>query len=108
MVILTVVNQATIELALGAVRDGGVLVLFGVKPDACFPLDFWQLWRREINVISSYSSTPDLLPRAMAILAREQYPWKQTVSHVLPLAEAAEGFRLVHDGQASKVVICRE
>jgi len=107
-VILTVVNPGTMQLALEAVRDGGVLVLFGVKPDTSMPFDFWQLWRREINVISSYSSTPDLLPRAMAILAREEVALEATVSHVLPLDEAARGFQLVHDGQASKVVIGRE
>jgi L-iditol 2-dehydrogenase len=107
-VILTIVNQATMSLALSAVREGGVLVLFGAKPDACFPLDCWQLWRREINVVSSYSSTPELLPRALAILGRNSYALEQTVSHILPLAEAAHGFQLVHDGQASKVVICRE
>jgi L-iditol 2-dehydrogenase len=104
-VILTVVNAATMALALAAVRDGGVLVLFGVKPDAQILFDFWQLWRREINVVSSYSSTPDLLPRAMAILRRKEYALETTVSHLLPLEQAATGFQLIHDGQASKVVI---
>jgi L-iditol 2-dehydrogenase len=108
VVILTVLNEATLNLAMAAVRDGGAIVLFGVKPGARLPFDFWQLWRREINLVSSYSATPDLLPRAMAILQRAAYPLETTVSHVLPLDEAPEGFRLSYEGQASKVVISRE
>jgi len=105
LVILTVVSAQTLPLALAAVRDGGTLLLFGVKPGTALPLDLWQTWRREINLISSYSSTPDLLPRALALLSRADYALEKTVSHVLPLAEAATGFALTHEGQASKVVI---
>ncbi|MBW7885157.1 MAG: alcohol dehydrogenase catalytic domain-containing protein [Caldilineaceae bacterium] len=107
-VILTVLDQVTLELAMAAVRDGGVIVLFGVKPGTSLPLDLWQVWRREINLVSSYSATPDLLPRAMAILRRPGYALESTVSHVLPLQEAPQGFELIRSGQASKVVISRE
>ena len=108
LVILTVLTAATLALALASLRDGGTLVLFGAKPDTSLPLDFWQVWRREINLISSYSSTPELLPRAMAILRRPEYRLETIVSHVLPLADAGRGFDLVHQGLASKVVIAGE
>ena len=60
---------------------------------------------REINLITSYSTTPDLLPRAMALLARDDYPLEELVSHVLHLDEAAKGFEMVYKAQASKVAI---
>jgi threonine dehydrogenase-like Zn-dependent dehydrogenase len=87
------------------VRDGGTILLFGVKPGCVVPLDVWEVWRREINLVSSYSSTPDLLPRSMTLLSRPDYALEQTVSHILPLQEAAIGFTLAQQGQASKVVI---
>lgn len=105
LVILTVVNQHTLTLALNAVRGGGAVLLFGAKPGEVIPLNIWDVWRREINLISSYSTTPDLLPRAMAILSRPEYTLENTISHALPLAHASMGFELAHQGQASKVVI---
>lgn len=108
LIILTVLSAATLGLALEAVRDGGTVLLFGVKPDTLIGADFWQIWRREINLVSSYSATPDLFPRALAILRRPALSLEETISHLVPLKEAARGFQLVHDGQASKVVITRE
>lgn len=108
MVVLTVLSQATLELALAAVRDGGVIGLFGVKPDTTANLDFWQLWRREVSLVSSYSATPDLLPRALTILQQQEMAFERTISHCLPLQETARGFDLAHAGTASKVVITPE
>jgi L-iditol 2-dehydrogenase len=107
-VILTVSGQAQLETAFSAVRDGGTILLFGVKPGAFAQVDLWQLWRREINLITSYSATPDLLPRAMAILGGDGYPLEKTISHSVKLSDAAAGFQFVRDGSASKVVITRE
>jgi L-iditol 2-dehydrogenase len=107
-VIVTALTSSNLALALDAVRDGGAILLFGARPDLSFPLNWWNVWRREINIISSYSATPDLLPRALALLRRSDYALEQTVSHTLPLSAAPSGFDLVHHGQVSKVVICGE
>jgi L-iditol 2-dehydrogenase len=108
VVILTVWTRATLDLALRSVRDGGTLLLFGAKPDAAFPVDGWELWRREINLVSSYSATPDLFPRALAILRRSRYTLETTVSHVFSLEDGAKAFEIAHQGLASKVVIACE
>jgi L-iditol 2-dehydrogenase len=104
-VILTALNQATFDAALATVRDGGTIILFGGKPATELKFDAWKLFIREINLVTSYSTTPELLPRAMALLSRDGYPLEQLVSHVLHLDEAAVGFELVHKAQASKVAI---
>jgi len=108
LVLLTVLTRATLELAMAALRDGGVLLLFGVKPETVLPLNWWDVWRREINVVSSYSATPDLLPRALAILRRSNYTLENTISHVLRLADGAQAFQIAHQGLAAKVVITRD
>ncbi len=108
LVILTVVTQATLAQAFAAVRDGGVILLFGVKPATQLPINWWDVWRRELNIVSSYSATPDLFPRALAILRRPGYTLENSVSHVLNLDNGAHAFHLAHAGLASKVVITRE
>jgi threonine dehydrogenase-like Zn-dependent dehydrogenase len=108
LVILTVVNPATLQLALAAVRDGGRIIPFGVKPGMMPPVDLWQLYRREISLVTSYSATPEGLARAMHLLAQPGMELESTVSHSLPLSQAAHGFDLMHRALASKVLITRE
>lgn len=106
-VILTVLNPTVWAAAMATVRDGGTIVLFGVKPHTLMETDFWALWRREVNVISSYSATPDGLRRSLAILRRPHWTLEKTITHRLPLRDGARGFQLVREGAAAKVVITR-
>jgi L-iditol 2-dehydrogenase len=105
-VILTVVNEETVKLALSCARDGGTLMLFGGKPGSELKMPLWDVWLREINVLTSYSATPDGLRRAMAILSQPAYEGIESlISHAFPISNAQEAFDLVHQGRASKVVI---
>lgn len=105
VVILSVVDANTMNTAIETVRDGGTVLIFGSKPNNDVTIDWWEIWRREINLISSYSSTPELLPRAMTLLERNDYQLEKLVSHQAPLTDAAYGFELVHSGKAGKVII---
>jgi L-iditol 2-dehydrogenase len=105
-VILTIVNAATVAMALASVRDGGSIIVFGGKPDTASTLPMWEIWLREINLISSYSATPDGLKRAMKILSGDDYVGlEKLISHQMPLADAQTAFELVQQGKASKVVL---
>ncbi len=105
VVVLTALTQATFDLALRAVRDGGTLLLFGGKPGTHLDLDFWPAFLREINLVTSYSATPDGLRRAMAFLSTHDVTLESLISHTYPIESAMEGFALVHQGRASKVVV---
>ena len=105
LVILTVLNRATLTLAMATVRPGGTILLFGVKPDTELLVDMWQLWRYEINFVTSYAATPDSVPKAIAILSRPEYKLETLISHRFPLTNAEPGFTLMRQGEASKVVI---
>jgi L-iditol 2-dehydrogenase len=106
VVILTVVNEASLALALASLRDGGTLLLFGGKPGYSTVMPLWDIWLREINVITSYSASPDGLRRAIAVLSSAHYAGlEDLVSHRMTLDEAQAAFQLVQDGQASKVVL---
>jgi L-iditol 2-dehydrogenase len=105
-VVLSVVTEGTLKLAMNSVRDGGTIVLFGGKPDGAFSMPLWDIWLREINVVSSYSATPDGLRRALDFLSTRVCDGLETlISHRLPLAEAQNAFELFQRGGASKVVI---
>jgi L-iditol 2-dehydrogenase len=105
-VILTVVNKATIILALASVRDGGTIVFFGGKPGDEMTMPVWEIWLREINLVSSYSTTPQELRLAMQHLSGHAFEGiEQLISHTLTLSQAQQAFELVNQGKASKVVI---
>lgn len=105
MVILTSTSTQSMALAMASVRDGGTIVPFGVKPDAQFTADFWQHYRREINLVASYSATPSGLARAMAILAGEGFELEKLVNHQMTLAEAQKAFGMLYEAKASKIIL---
>ena len=105
VVILTTTNAATLRLALDTVRDGGTIIPFGVKPGPDIAFDFWQIYRREISVVSSYSATPRGLARAMELLSGQGFALESLISHQFTLDDAGQGFELLHDAKASKVVV---
>lgn len=105
VVILTTTNAATIALALKSLRDGGTLIPFGVKPNMIAAFDFWQIYRREISVVTSYSAAPEDLKDAMALLSGNGFELEKTISQTYPLSRAGEGFAALHAMRASKVVI---
>jgi L-iditol 2-dehydrogenase len=105
-VVLTIVNEATVTLAMASVRDGGSIIIFGGKPGVELKLPIWDIWLREINLVSSYSATPDGLHRALTILSGERYAGLESlISHKLPLADAQSAFELVSKGKASKAIL---
>jgi L-iditol 2-dehydrogenase len=104
-VILTATNPATLDLALDSVRDGGTIIPFGVKPGSTLPFDFWQLYRREISVVTSYSATPAGLAQAMELLSGSGFEFEKTISEVVPLTQAPQAFERLHAAKAAKIIV---
>jgi L-iditol 2-dehydrogenase len=105
VIILTAVTALTLALALTSVRDGGWIIPFGVKPSTQLPLDFWQIYRREISLVTSYSATPDGLKQAIGLLSGRGYEFETLISHTYPLAQAQQAFDTLKDARGSKVVL---
>jgi L-iditol 2-dehydrogenase len=105
IIILTVVNSKTIAAAIESVRDGGCIIPFGVKPGTCLPVDLWQLYRREISVVTSYSATPAGLKKAIGLLSTNDFAFESLVGETFSLENAQQGFDLLHNAKASKVLI---
>jgi L-iditol 2-dehydrogenase len=106
LVVLTVANPATFAQALGLLRDGGTILIFGAKPgDQPAATELWELYRREITVISSYSPAPADLHEALAQLRRPDVALERLVTHQLPLEQIDQAMRLARAQQAIKVLI---
>ncbi len=84
------------ETALAAVEPGGTVLLFA---DAgTLPAD--EIYRRELTVVGSRSSTAASMAEALALLPTLDV----TKPTVLPLERFDEGLKLFREGAALKVV----
>lgn len=111
VVVETVGGHApTFEQALELVRPGGKIVVLGLW-DEMVPVDSWKAVLKDVTVIfsltyglqgkrSDYALTLDLM-------ASRKVPAQDLVTHVLPLDEIGEAFRLAADKTtgAIKVVV---
>jgi L-iditol 2-dehydrogenase len=106
LAVLTVANAATFAQALGLVRDGGTILIFGAKPgDAPATADLWELYRREITVISSYSPAPAELHESLELLRRPGFALEQLVQRQVALDQINDGMELARTQQAIKVLV---
>ncbi|MCC7354873.1 MAG: alcohol dehydrogenase catalytic domain-containing protein [Anaerolineae bacterium] len=106
VVIPTVLNTRVVQEAIASLRDGGTLLLFaGVPSTGDVPLDLYKLWRREVNIVSSYSPDPASLADAYGLIARHRLRVGPIISHQMPLGEINRAIEMVAKAEARKVII---
>lgn len=69
VVILASGANASIELAMKAVRDGGKILVFASVPDENAAFVNNQVYYRELSIIAAYSSAPEFLLAAMNLIS---------------------------------------
>lgn len=94
----------TITEALSLLRRNGIVVATGIhaRPLA---LDLTTLVRKQQQLRGSFRPPESDWPEALALMSEMGDVMAPMVSHVLPLAQALEGFALAHGKQASKVLL---
>jgi L-iditol 2-dehydrogenase len=89
-----------------AVAPGGVLCLYAPPPPGrSLDLDGISLYRREVDVVASYSAGPADMLAAQALLSRgavDPAPW---ITHRLPLTDTARALDLARSGEAVKALV---
>ncbi len=106
VVLLTATSGLLLAEALGAVRDGGTLVVFaGPEPDPVVPLDVRQVYHREVTLLPAYSASPVDLGEALDLIGTGAVRVGPLTSHRIPLNSAGEGVRLALSREALKVFI---
>ena len=93
---------------LASVDRGGTVLFFApVEPAAKVDIPFNELWREEITLTSSYGGSPRDIRESINLLREKRVVVSDLITHVLPLTQAAEGFRLVSAARDSMKVVLR-
>ncbi len=105
-VILCAGAGSTLPLALSLIRRGGKLHLFsGVDEGKEIPIDINAIYKKEIRLFSTYSSSPEDLGEAFRLIRRGSIPVKELITHRLPLTRIEEGIEAIRRGRALKVIL---
>ncbi|MDM7461005.1 MAG: alcohol dehydrogenase catalytic domain-containing protein [bacterium] len=98
-------NEPALELALQLVAPDGAVVLFTpAPPDTRFPLHWHDLYFRETRLIPSYSASHIEMRQALMQIAAG-LPVEKLITHHLPLTRAPEGYALLRQADALKVIV---
>jgi L-iditol 2-dehydrogenase len=76
--------------AVGAVRRGGTVVLFGGLPKGDVPIDAHRIHYEELTVRGCYHHTPATISEALALLAAGRFPFDRLLTHSYPLERVTE------------------
>ena len=99
-------NHDAIAAALHMAGPAGVVQLFApTRPGEIVPLDLGAIFFREVTIQSTYSAGPSDTRDALELIAAGHVDVASVVTHVVPLADAAEAYRLADSGEALKVVV---
>ena len=95
-----------VQQALKSVRPGGTVLLFApTEPGVQIPCDLFDIWNKQLRIVSTYAGSPRDIAEAVSLLASHQVHIDDLITHRLPLTEAAKGFDLVAKAQDSIKVI---
>ncbi len=103
--VIDTVGEATWSHSLKSLVPGGTLVSIGATSGAEPPADLKRIFYRQLRVIGSTMGTRDELAAMVKMLAVTGV--RPVIDSVLPLDDAAEGFRRMASGQLFGKVILR-
>ena len=99
---------AAVQQALLSVEpDGTVLFFAATGPGVEIPFSVNDLfWRNDLTLTTSYAASPADYQQALEMVARGVIDTETMITHVLPMADTAKGFKLVAEANESiKVII---
>ena len=95
------------EQAVHLVRKRGTVVLFASLPKgaAMLNIDSRAIHYGEVRVVGTSDSAPWHVEKAVELLSRGQVPANRLATHLLPLDQIHDAFRLMETGEALRVVL---
>jgi L-iditol 2-dehydrogenase len=105
LVMITGGGASVLPWASSAVRDGGAIHYFAGGPGEALPLPLDTLYKRELTVAATYSSSPADLAAAFALVVSGEISTEPLISHHLSLDRVAEGVALMRRQAAMKVFV---
>jgi L-iditol 2-dehydrogenase len=108
LVITSAGAASAVEQAFRSVDRGGTVLFFApLAPGTNITLPAFDIWRDQITIVSTYAGPPVDTEQAIELLHSRRIQVNDMITHRLPLAEAAHGFRLVAEGKESIKVILK-
>ena len=88
--------------AVGLVRRRGTVCLFASLPAGqhMLSMDSRKIHYGELRVVGTSDSTPAHVAKAVELIATNKIPAAKIASHVLPLEDIFEAYRLMESGEA--------
>ncbi|MBN1860246.1 MAG: alcohol dehydrogenase catalytic domain-containing protein [Candidatus Thermoplasmatota archaeon] len=106
LVILSTGAIPAVQQALRSVESGGTILFFApTQPGIDIPLPLFELWNKQITMVSTYAGGPQDITTAIDLIRSKKVGVVDMISHTLPLSEAARGFQLVAKAKDSMKVI---
>ena len=106
LVILTAVNEKILNQSLSYIRDGGKIIIFaGAIKKEIAKININELYRREISIIGSYSSSPKHLSQALKLISSKVIDVKNLITYRFPLKEIRKAVELIINRKAYKIII---
>ncbi len=97
-----------VETALRCVKSGGTIMFFApTEPNVKIPFPLFDLWNKEIKMVSTYAGAPRDIEEAVDLLKNKKIRVDDLISHELPLSKTSEGFKLVSKADNSMKVIIK-
>lgn len=104
--VVAVGNTAAIAQAIKLVRGGGTVVLFAESPPrSSLSLDPNIIYHSEVNLIGSYSSTPQGQRIALELIKTGRLRVKELITHRFPLERLSEAVTLAREARESLKII---
>jgi L-iditol 2-dehydrogenase len=106
-VILCTGAKKALKQALGLCERGGTLMVFApTEPGVKTPVEFFNVWKDGLTIITTYAGSPSDIQASIDLLAAGRINVEDMITHKLPLSETQEGFQLVAKAKDSiKVII---
>jgi L-iditol 2-dehydrogenase len=104
-VIVTGGGAAVLAWATNVLRDGGSVHYFAGGGGDALPLPLEVLYKRELTITTTYSSSPADLAAAHALIVKGEVVTDRLISHHLPLDRLGEGVDLMRRQAALKVFV---
>jgi threonine dehydrogenase-like Zn-dependent dehydrogenase len=94
--------------AIGLVRPGGTIVLFGIYTDRIGELPFYDLYYKEPILIGARAARPEDFPESIALVASGRIALAPLVTHTLPLSELRQAVEMLKRDEDGRMKIVLE
>ena len=98
-------SPGALDAALRLARGRGTISVVGAHFEPDFPLDNHLMFERELTLRFSIGDAAGHRPKLLELISSRRLDPASVVSHRMPLADAAEAYRLFDARDATKVVM---